>query len=110
MNNSRVSIAQPLLISCRFYSSKEKKYAHHISEAAWAGARIIQGQWTEQAHGLYDLIILVFSEKGKLANLEALKTRSGVSNEEWEDLLQYSSQVRVRACRLPFGSNPGTRS
>lgn len=84
-------------------------YAHYVSQASWAGARIIQGQWTEQAQGLYDLITLVFSESGKLANLEALKKKSSVSNEEWEDLLQYSSQVRVRSCRLPFGSNPRIR-
>ncbi|KAF9792408.1 aflatoxin-detoxifizyme [Thelephora terrestris] len=74
-------------------STREKKYAHHISEACWAGARIIQGQWTEQAQTLYDLIILIFSENGKLTNLDALKKKSGVSDGEWEDLLQYSSQV-----------------
>ena len=94
----------------RFYSSKEKKYAHYVSKASWAGARIIQGQWTEQAQSLYDLITLVFSENGKLANLGALKKKSGVSDGEWEDLLQYSSQVRVQTCRLPFGSDPGIRS
>lgn len=79
-------------------SPKEKKYAHYISKASWAGVRIIQGQWTEQAQSLYDLIILVFSENGKLANPETLKKKSGVSESEWEDLLQYSSQVRVRSC------------
>lgn len=83
---------------------------HHISEASWAGARIIQEQWTEQAQSLYDLIILVFSENGRLANLEALKKKSGVTDEEWEDLLQYSSQVRIRSCHSPFRSNLGTRS
>lgn len=79
----------------RFRSSREKKYAHHISKASWAGARIIQGQWTKEAQHLYDLIILVFSQNGKLANLEALKAKSAVDEEEWEDLLQYSSQVRT---------------
>ncbi|KAI0650861.1 aflatoxin-detoxifizyme [Trametes meyenii] len=74
-------------------SSKEKKYAHYIGEASWAGARIIQGQWTPQAVKLYDLLILTFSENGKLADLAALQQRSGVSAEEWEDLLQYTSQV-----------------
>ncbi|KAL4251709.1 Dipeptidyl peptidase 3 [Abortiporus biennis] len=74
-------------------SSKEKKYAHFVGQASWAGARIIQGQWTPQAQKLYDLLILTFSDNKKLADLEALKTKSGVSSEEWEDLLQYSSQV-----------------
>ena len=109
--NCRTYIAILSLSQIRhFYSSKEKKYAHYISEASWAGARIIQGQWTEQAQRLYDLIILVFSENGKLANLEALKKKSGVSDEEWEDLLQYSSQVRVRSRCSLFVSNAEIRS
>ncbi|KAI0722500.1 aflatoxin-detoxifizyme [Earliella scabrosa] len=74
-------------------SSKEKKYAHYVGEASWAGARIIQGQWTPQAQKLYDLLILTFSENGKLADLEALQQKSGLSADEWEDLLQYTSQV-----------------
>lgn len=77
----------------RTSSSKEKKYAHYVGEASWAGARIIQGQWTPQAQKLYDLLILMFSENGKLANLEALQQKSGVSADDWEDLLQYSAQV-----------------
>ena len=113
---TNVSVAQFILIVCPLFpylvprSSKEKKYAHCMSEAAWAGARIIQGQWTEHAQSLYDMIILVFSQNGKLANLEALKTKSGVSDEEWEDLLQYSSQVRAQSCGLPFKSNTELRS
>ncbi|KAI0065345.1 aflatoxin-detoxifizyme [Artomyces pyxidatus] len=74
-------------------SSKEKKYAHHLGEASWAGARIILGQWTPYTEKLYDFLILLFSENGELANLEALKEKSGVTAEEWEDLLQYSSQA-----------------
>lgn len=80
---------------CKLYlcSSKEKKYSHFIGEASWAGARIIQGQWTPEATSLYDLLILTFSENGKLTNLEALKSKAGLSDEEFEDVLQYSSQV-----------------
>ena len=43
---------------------------------------------------LYDLLVLTFSENGKLADLDALRAKSGVSAEEWDDLLQYTSQVR----------------
>lgn len=113
---THVFVAQSVLTECLSFpylvprSSKEKKYAHYVSEAAWAGARIIQGQWTEQAQSLYDLITLVFSENGKLANLGVLKKNSGVSDADWEDLLQYSSQVRVQSCGLPFGSNTKLRS
>ncbi|THH09367.1 hypothetical protein EW145_g2076 [Phellinidium pouzarii] len=74
-------------------SSKEKKYAHYISKASWAGARIIQGQWTAQATSLYDLLILTFSDNGKLANLEDLKAKSDIHENDWHSLLQYSSQV-----------------
>ncbi|KAJ3483997.1 hypothetical protein NLI96_g5928 [Meripilus lineatus] len=74
-------------------SSQEKKYAHFIGQAAWAGARIIQGQWTPQALDLYDLLILTFSDQGKLGDIESLKQKSGVSQQEWEDIIQYSSQT-----------------
>ncbi|KDQ60841.1 hypothetical protein JAAARDRAFT_31830 [Jaapia argillacea MUCL 33604] len=76
-------------------SSKEKKYAHYVAQASWAGARIIQGQWTPEAQSLYDLLILTFSGDGsqRLGDLEGLKQRAGVSEVEWEDLLQYTSQV-----------------
>ncbi|KAH9484285.1 Dipeptidyl peptidase 3 [Psilocybe cubensis] len=75
-------------------SEREKKYAHFIGLASWAGARIIQGQWTPQAQDLYDLLITIFSgENGSLANVDALQKKSGLSTTEWEDLLQYTSQV-----------------
>ncbi|EIW85196.1 aflatoxin-detoxifizyme [Coniophora puteana RWD-64-598 SS2] len=74
-------------------TSKEKKYAHYIGQASWAGARIIQGQWTPHAARLYDLLILTFSENGKLANIDNLKAASGLSSEEFNGVLQYSSQV-----------------
>ena len=76
-------------------TDKEQLYAHYVSQASWAGARIIQGQWTSYAQSLYDLIILTFSvEKGKLADLAALKKQSGVSDEAWLYALEYSAQVR----------------
>ncbi|KAF8910937.1 aflatoxin-detoxifizyme [Gymnopilus junonius] len=75
-------------------SEKEKKYAHYLGAASWAGARIIQGQWTPQALDLYDLLILIFSsEQGGLADVDTLQKTSGLTPTEWEDLLQYTSQV-----------------
>ncbi|KAF8903038.1 aflatoxin-detoxifizyme [Mucidula mucida] len=74
-------------------SPKEKLYTHYVTEASWAGARIIQEQWTPQASDLYDLLILTFSKDGKLADLDALQRTSQVSSEDWDDLLQYTSQV-----------------
>lgn len=83
-----------MLFSDRQDSEKEKLYAHYVGEASWAGARIIQGQWTPQATSLYDLLILTFSTNGKLADLGALQSNSGVSQQAFEDLLQYTMQVR----------------
>ncbi|KAF9482745.1 aflatoxin-detoxifizyme [Pholiota conissans] len=58
-------------------SDKEKKYAHYLGLASWAGARIIQGD----------------DGKGGLADLGALQTAAGLTSSEWEDLLQYTTQV-----------------
>ncbi|KAF4615358.1 hypothetical protein D9613_003051 [Agrocybe pediades] len=75
-------------------SEKEKKYTHFLGLASWAGARIIQGQWTAQAQDLYDLLILTFSDgKDSLADLAGLQKASELNATEWEDLLQYASQV-----------------
>ncbi|PPQ86247.1 hypothetical protein CVT25_005576 [Psilocybe cyanescens] len=72
-------------------SEKEKKYAHYVGLASWA---VWAGQWTPQAQDLYDLLISTFSgEKGTLADVEVLQKKSGLSSTEWEDLLQYTSQV-----------------
>jgi dipeptidyl-peptidase III len=46
------------------------------------------------------LLILTFSKNGKLADLEKLKAESGVSDEEFNDLLQYTSQVRAQLLRI----------
>lgn len=90
-------------------SAAEKKYAHYVGQAAWAGARIIQGQWTPQAERLYDLLILTFSDGGKLADLDALQQRSGVSAQDWEDLLQYTSQVSVVHSGVEIAGGDGMR-
>ncbi|EFI28378.1 dipeptidyl peptidase III [Coprinopsis cinerea okayama7 len=75
-------------------SPKEKKYAHYVGQASWAGARIIQEQWTPQAKDLYNLIIATFSNKNNgLADLSSLKSASGLSDTDWDDLLAYTTQV-----------------
>ncbi|KAF9236417.1 peptidase family M49-domain-containing protein [Melanogaster broomeanus] len=74
-------------------TEREKLYAHYVGQASWAGARIIQGQWTPQATKIYDLLILTFSANGKLADLGVLKNNSGVSQRDFDDVLQYTAQV-----------------
>ena len=74
-------------------SSKEKLYAHHVSRASWAGARVIQNQWTPYASDLYDMLVLSFSESGKLTDMDALKQKSGLDEDDWQSLIQYTAQV-----------------
>jgi dipeptidyl-peptidase III len=75
-------------------SSKEKLYAHHLGVASWAGARIIQAQWTPQAPSLYDLLVLIFTnEEGKCVNFDKLKEDSQSSDEQWKHALSYAAQV-----------------
>ncbi|BGP32071.1 hypothetical protein JCM10296v2_003850 [Rhodotorula toruloides] len=80
--------------SFKALTSQEKLYAHYLSQASWAGGRIIQRQTTPTAERLCDLVIATFSaEKGKVADLAALKAKSGVNDVDWNELLAYSAQV-----------------
>ncbi|KAH9001280.1 aflatoxin-detoxifizyme [Lactarius akahatsu] len=82
-----------LQIDAAFAQLREKKYAHYLSEASWAGARIILGQWTPYTEKLFDLLILVFGENGTITNVDTLKEKSGLSTDEWERVLEFASQV-----------------
>ncbi|GJJ12446.1 hypothetical protein Clacol_006688 [Clathrus columnatus] len=77
-------------------TANEKKYTHWINKASWAGARIIQEQWSPQGTAIYDLLIAVFSDGHRLADLQILKEKSGLANEDWEALLQYTAQIIPR--------------
>ncbi|KAF7304876.1 Dipeptidyl peptidase 3 [Mycena kentingensis (nom. inval.)] len=74
-------------------SDKEKRYTYYLTKAAWEGARIIQSQWTPFATDLYDLLILTFSDAGKLADLDQLKQKAGISDADFEAISQYASQT-----------------
>jgi dipeptidyl-peptidase III len=67
-------------------------FLYMARQTNWAGARIIQGQWTSYAN----LLIIAFSaEQGRLADLESLKNRSGVSDQAW---LQVTQAYPRRRC------------
>jgi hypothetical protein len=76
-------------------TEKEKQYAHWVGTAAWAGARITQEQWTPQAQSLYNFLICVFSSSDAqgIADLGDIKSKSGLNEEEWTQLLEYVAQV-----------------
>ena len=83
------------------FSAKEKAYAHYVGQASWYGARIILAQQAPHMEKLYDLIIALFTTPdGKTADLESLKASSSVSTEDWEDVLQYTTQARARHLAL----------
>ncbi|KAG9119110.1 hypothetical protein FRC07_006039, partial [Ceratobasidium sp. 392] len=76
-------------------SDKEKLYTHWVGAASWAGARIVQEQWTPEAQALYDFLILVFSahDKPSLGDLSDLKSKANLNDAEWTQLLEYVAQV-----------------
>lgn len=58
-------------------------------------------QWTPQATALYRLLILTFSTSGEtFADLPALQRNAGLSDSEWEDLMQYTTQVSTPLLRF----------
>ncbi|ELU45528.1 dipeptidyl peptidase III [Rhizoctonia solani AG-1 IA] len=75
-------------------TENEKLYAHWVGTAAWAGARIVQEQWTPEAQSLYDFLISIFSTSDghKITDLVDLKSKSGLDEEEWTLLLEYVAQ------------------
>lgn len=66
----------------------------YLFQASWAGVPIIQGQWTSYAQDLFKLILLTFSSsKGKFADLESIKSKASLSDEDWVYALDYAAQV-----------------
>ncbi|KAM0787893.1 hypothetical protein ACM66B_003943 [Microbotryomycetes sp. NB124-2] len=77
-------------------SKHERLYAHYMSEASWAGARIVMGQTTSSADKIHDWLMATFAsvdDANKLADLEAMKQRSKVTDEDWRNVLAYAAQA-----------------
>jgi len=60
-------------------------------------------QTTDTAEQLFDLIVSTFAQCGenKLAYLEELKKKSGVSQEDWEETLAFCAQVSLPRSHSP---------
>ncbi|KAJ3343236.1 hypothetical protein HDU93_009220 [Gonapodya sp. JEL0774] len=67
----------------------EKRYAHHLARAAYHGTRIILRQRSIESEAIFSLVLHLFSHK----TFDALKEESGLSDRDWNALLQYSAQV-----------------
>ncbi|BEJ15267.1 hypothetical protein CspHIS471_0410340 [Cutaneotrichosporon sp. HIS471] len=87
----------PLAIKEHFdkLSTKEQLYAHHIAKASWIGGRVILKQTTPVAADLFDLVRATFSstDPSKLGDLEAQRKASGLSEEDFTSVLEYTAQV-----------------
>lgn len=62
------------------------------------------GQTSFASETIFDTLISTFSssaESHKLANLEELKSRSGVSEEDWQGVLAYTAQVSSLGDHFP---------
>eukprot|EP01132_Coremiostelium_polycephalum_P002015 gene2015-2482_t len=69
---------------------KEKKYAHHFSQAAWWGSKICLGQTSTESPVIFSLFQRLFS----LVSVDDLKSKvvpSLVSEDEFKHLLQYTA-------------------
>lgn len=84
----------PLVIKEHFetLSDTEKLYAHYIGYASWLGARIILEQTTPESSDIFDLIRITFSasaaEPRALADLAAMRSAAGVSQDEFDAVLE----------------------
>ncbi|KAL4893275.1 peptidase family M49-domain-containing protein [Aspergillus ambiguus] len=70
-------------------TSQEKRYAHYMAKAAWAGTRIILRQVSPEANGIFDLILALHRLcDGKW---ESLATHANVNIDELNQFLDYSA-------------------
>lgn len=69
-------------------SQQEKLYAHHLSQAAWNGARIILRQTSPEGNGIFDFILEL--HKACEGQWNQFIERFGLSAEELNYFLDYA--------------------
>ncbi|KAM3517753.1 hypothetical protein NHJ13051_008719 [Beauveria bassiana] len=69
-------------------SQNEQLYAHHLSQAAWHGSRIILGQTSSEGTGIFDFILELHKACG--GEWTQFVQRFGISEEEMDNFLDYS--------------------
>ncbi|PIK55392.1 putative dipeptidyl peptidase 3 [Apostichopus japonicus] len=73
-------------------SDKEKKYAHYLSQAGWAGGLICLLQTSPEAPLIFSLVLKLFkAESIEDLQKKALEKVAGLSAEEFQALLMYCS-------------------
>ncbi|KAH6564881.1 hypothetical protein BSLG_005489 [Batrachochytrium salamandrivorans] len=78
----------------------EKKYAHFIGQASWAGAGIVAASMSPYAPAIVTLFLDLFtvpetrrSSSPKMVDMATLQAKSGASEVSWKHFLEYASQV-----------------
>ena len=82
----------PLAIKKHFEAldDKQKRYAHFISRAAFAGNRIVLRQTSPEAESIYDLILAL--HKNAAGDWKALAEKAGIDEEGLAGFLHYAAQ------------------
>ncbi|KAK8090103.1 dipeptidyl peptidase 3 [Apiospora hydei] len=71
-------------------SDQQKRYAHFISQASFAGTRIVLRQISPESEAIYDFIVALHKSTG--GDWKALQSKAGISDEELQLFLEYSAQ------------------
>jgi len=70
-------------------NDKQKRYAHFISKASFAGTRIVLRQLSPESEPIYDLIISLHKSSG--GDWNALAKKAGVEESEVTHFLEYAA-------------------
>lgn len=71
-------------------TDQQKRYAHYISKASFAGNRIVLRQVSPESEHIYDLIIALHRSSG--GDWKALAKKAAVSDEAVTHFLEYAAQ------------------
>lgn len=69
---------------------KQKRYAHYISRAAFAGTRVVLRQISPESEPIFDLILAL--HKSCAGDWKALQAKAAISDEELTQFLDYATQ------------------
>ncbi|CAH0017174.1 unnamed protein product [Clonostachys rhizophaga] len=69
-------------------NDKQKRYAHFISKASFAGTRIVLRQLSPESEPIYDLIISLHKSSG--GDWDALGKKAGIDQSELTSFLEYA--------------------
>ncbi|KAF7560720.1 hypothetical protein G7046_g3427 [Stylonectria norvegica] len=69
-------------------TDKQKRYAHFISKASFAGTRIVLRQLSPESESIYDLILALYKTCG--GDWSSLASKAGIEEDEVTQFLEYA--------------------